>query len=217
MVKLESTIKYVCFDIGGVLFKIRGEWPHLLRKNSIEWRQFPYRKLEDYPLFINYQNGEITSSEYIKSLSRDLGITQEKAEELHMSILKSPYPHVDFIIESLNSQGFITGCLSNTNEYHWDMLISHFAIGQAQIKLPSHQYGISKPNEMIFKTFESLALCRNSEEILFFDDNPLNVMAAKAAGWHAHSIHDNSNTAPQIIYWLSKHGISCNIPTNTKV
>ncbi len=72
--------------------------------------------------------------------------------------------------------------MSNTNAIHWPKLTGQMGLGTLiETHYPSHQTGLLKPDREAFENvIEKLAL--PAERILFFDDNELNVAAARAAG-----------------------------------
>jgi glucose-1-phosphatase len=75
--------------------------------------------------------------------------------------------------------------LSNTNELHARNFLARFAEVLRPFKhlLLSHKLGARKPHPAVFARAQELAGCR-PEEIVFIDDMPANVAAARACGWH---------------------------------
>jgi FMN phosphatase YigB (HAD superfamily) len=56
---------------------------------------------------------------------------------------------------------------------------------------------LAKPDPAIYRAFER-ATARAPEEILFFDDLPENVAAARALGWQAVRVNPYADTVGQI-------------------
>lgn len=94
------------------------------------------------------------------------------------------YPGITDLLKSLRSE-FTLGYLSNSNPIHyarfqkeWD-LNSYF-----DYHFASHLIGMAKPEAALFTHLIDLLPC-HAGEILFVDDNRLNVEAAKQAGLKA--------------------------------
>jgi putative hydrolase of the HAD superfamily len=82
-------------------------------------------------------------------------------------------------------RSYRVGCLSNCNEVHWEKFDGFR--GLFDLALSSHHLGAVKPAPEAFR----LALAAAGvppEEILFFDDNQVNVDAARQLGWQAHCV-----------------------------
>ena len=208
-------VKVVCFDVGGVLIKITQNWHEAAAyaKVPILSDIAPDAHLLDAPFFDAYQAGSINDEQYIHELAAYLGnIPLESAERVHNHIMMEPYPFVDQIVNQLNEQGFVTACLSNTNEPHWhDMFHSgRFPANEAlKVRMASHLVGISKPDAGIFEAFES-EVGATGDEIVFFDDTLVNIEAVRPRGWKAYLIDPNQPTHLQIASGLAESGI--NIP-----
>jgi putative hydrolase of the HAD superfamily len=74
--------------------------------------------------------------------------------------------------------------LSNTNVLHF----AHFraqlahALDQFDALVTSHEVGVRKPAEGIFRHAQGVVGCA-PQQVLFIDDMPTNVAAARAFGW----------------------------------
>lgn len=204
--------KVVCFDVGGVLIRITQKWREAATYAGVTIREdFPADAwLWDAPFFDAYQIGELTDDAYLEQLALYLGnVTVEESRRVHNHIMIEPYPGVEQIVEALNNAGYITACLSNTNEPHWlDMFNSgRFPANEGlQIQLASHRMGLQKPDAEIFRKFEELSNA-SGNEIVFFDDSEPNIEAVRQFGWLATLINPREDTATQILAGLSQAGI----------
>lgn len=207
----------VCFDVGGVLIRITQRWREAASYAGVSIREDIGSDvwLWNAPFFDAYQTGELTDDAYLDELAAYLGgISVEDSRRVHNHIMIEPYPGVEQIVTALNDAGYVTACLSNTNEPHWfDMFNSgRFPANEGlQIQLASHRMGLQKPDLQIFRKFEELAGA-SGNEIVFFDDSEPNVQAVRQLGWQATLIDPHEETAPQIIAGLSEAGIRVQQP-----
>ena len=67
-------------------------------------------------------------------------------------------------------------------------------------------FGLAKPDPAIYKAFEAATQHRGLA-ILFFDDLPENVRAARSVGWRAERIDPYNETVPQLRRWLRHYGV----------
>jgi len=106
----------------------------------------------------------------------------------------------------LKVRGISTACLSNTNHQHWEIMRDISAFAAIQHRHASHLFQLEKPNQAIFRAFESATQAR-AVDILYFDDLAENIAAATQAGWRAELIDPNFETVPQIRHALETHGV----------
>ena len=116
--------RVVCFDIGGVLAHLRPTWRECAAAAGLDWSDALDRldagRLE---LFAAYQSGALGTDQYLASLSELLGgLQRADAIAVHEAILLGPVQGTEVIVDGLRAQGTLTGCLSNTNELHWQIL-----------------------------------------------------------------------------------------------
>lgn len=205
-------VKVVCFDVGGVLIRITRNWCEAAKLAGVAIRSDipPDARLWDVPFFLSYEGGEIDDAQYIRELAAYLGgVTEEEATRVHNHIMVEPLPQVEEIVAQLNDQGYITACLSNTNEPHWmDMFESgRFPVmDRLRVRVASHRVGALKPDPRVFDAFEREAGASGAE-IVFFDDSAANVEAAVARGWQAFYVDHSRPTHLQIAEGLRSVGI----------
>ena len=214
-------IKVVCFDLGGVVVRIARSWAEACAAAGVEVRspetfaapdmQSGRRELSD-----GYQLGHIDCESYFRLIADSSnGLYHPgEVEAVHRAWVFEPYPGVDELIDRLNTQsGVQTACLSNTNHTHWQDLLRTEAgmplvpaIHKLGTRLVSHELGAVKPDPQIYKLAER-RLGAEGPEIVFFDDLPENVDAAKRRGWVAHLIDHSRDTAPQMSEHLRALGV----------
>ncbi|HWA70851.1 MAG TPA: HAD family phosphatase [Polyangiaceae bacterium] len=207
-------IRLVCFDLGGVLVKICRSWSDGcraagldVRGNSAGDRAGALRRDLNHRLGL----GELSEDEWAEQLSEALGRLYSASEikRIHRAWSQTEYPGALALIDALNERGLDTGCLSNTNHAHWTRLVHHDgsaplsgepeypAVHRLRHRHASHLLRLAKPDPAIYRAFER-ATARAPEEILFFDDLPENVAAARALGWQAVRVNPHADTVGQI-------------------
>lgn len=82
-------------------------------------------------------------------------------------------------------QHYRLAALSNCNSVHWARLVEDLGVAAAfDLAMSSHQLGLRKPDPAIF-TAALARLAVTPDQVLFFDDAPANVEAARAVGMDA--------------------------------
>lgn len=205
-------VKVICFDVGGVLIRITRLWTEAAKRAGVTISPdvSANTRLWDVPFFLAYEGGELDDAAYFRELADYLGgISPADAERVHNHIMMEPYSMVDQIVIQLNDQGYITACLSNTNEPHWhDMFHSgRFPANEAlQVRMASHLVGAAKPDAQAFEAFEA-EVGASGAEIAYFEDSPPNIAAASSRGWQTFLIDPEQPTAIQIAVGLKSVGI----------
>lgn len=134
-----------------------------------------------------YERGQILSEEFIGEMAEWLSWPSGKNELLQnlwcdvFDPVDEAESHIDLL--SRNSNLWL---LSDTNDLHWQYLLRQFPILQNFLKFfLSYQRGLLKTDAGAFEDLVDEAEGR-SDRILFFDDLPENIVAAKIAGLNAH-------------------------------
>ncbi len=201
----------IVFDLGGVLAEISHSWEEAAKVAGISCSNLSdgFTKLASLPAFDQYQAAEITLEEYLSSLGKYLGCTPTDALKVHNGILVVEYPGVAELIRKLAEKGFKMGCLSNTNEPHWEVLAlngQYPSIHSLEMKMASHLVGINKPSPEIFERYSEV-FGLNPKRIIYFDDGVLNVEGAVACGWNARHIDPSLDTPKQMREYLCELGV----------
>ncbi|MGH1490403.1 MAG: HAD family hydrolase [Acidimicrobiales bacterium] len=177
-------IEAVLFDMGGVLIELgpldellgfepgSGEdfWPRWLRSSAV-------RALE---------TGKCEVDHFAVELVRELELSLTPADvvERFTAFPRGLYPGAVAMVDSL-SDTVVTGLLSNTNQLHWE----HQQDNEIVRAMFDHEYvsyrlGLLKPDREIFDHVVA-DLAVPAEQVLFIDDNQINVDGAIAAGLQA--------------------------------
>lgn len=191
----------VCFDLGGVLARIRRTWQSCALAAGVKTvlRDDELYDLSDFVIFDAFQLGSLAPPEYLDKLSTYLGVSTDEAKQVHNAILQEPYEGTADVVQDLKACGHSTACLSNTNTLHWDILNSSAfpCIENLQFKMVSHTIGLLKPEPAVFRRFDLEAEV-GPENVVYFDDHEGNVLAAQRHGWNAILVDHLGDPAAQM-------------------
>ncbi|HEX9296110.1 MAG TPA: HAD-IA family hydrolase, partial [Polyangiaceae bacterium] len=198
----------------GVLVRIGRTWTEVCSAAGFEVRgdvASHRAQMARHELMELYALGRMSEDEWATRSAAALGgvYTAEELKTIHHAWLVEEYPGVVAVIDGLHEAGLHTACLSNTNHAHWTRMLHHDGTGplageprypgivRLRSHYASHLLGLAKPDEAIYRAFER-ASGYGGDEILFFDDLPANVEAARKIGWTAERIDPDVDTAPQL-------------------
>lgn len=183
---VRGSIEVILFDLGGVLIELSGvptflEW--LGNSMSVDemWRRWLAS-----PAVRRFEVGKATAEEFGAAMVREFGLSvgAEEFVEAFTYWPRCPYPGVVPLLASLQGSYHLS-CLSNTNVLHWQRIRDEMGMGQYfQSSFVSHLIGRLKPDREVFE-YVITALGRAPEQILFLDDNQLNVDGALSIGMQA--------------------------------
>lgn len=191
------------FDLGGVLVRICRTWGQAMATAGFQAKpEHENLWFDECPPFKQFQAGLISETEYEAGLAEFLGLGNdpEQGRRVHNGILREEYPGALELVQELPDRGWQTGFLSNTNAIHWEVLTdpAHFpAVAALQHQVGSQQVGLEKPDPAFYRYFENLVQIQ-PREIIFFDDLPANVEAARSCGWQAHLVDHDGDTVAQM-------------------
>jgi glucose-1-phosphatase len=208
----KTSVKLVCFDLGGVLVRIARGWADACQRAGVDLphaNQALWAKHQQ--LMLRYETGEIDAAGYMAEAPGLIGggVKPDAIVKVFDAWLLGMYPGAPDLLEELRSHGFKTACLSNTNQHHWDMITrleAYRPLQQLDYRLASHELRVMKPNEQAYRRTET-ATGFWGEQVLFFDDKPENVAAARAVNWKAETIDRTDDAVPQIRDYLAAHGV----------
>jgi putative hydrolase of the HAD superfamily len=212
-----SSLTVVCFDLGGVLIRLCRSWAEVVEAAGLSCRAVPgvgedELRARRHTLMNAHQSGNIEANSYYQLMSEafESVYSPVEMERVHHAWLRGDYPRALSVIERLNAIASVnTACLSNTNDAHWTRLLdgAEFESPAAlQHRLASHELGVMKPHPRIY------GLAREhfgvpAESILFFDDLPENVEAARIDGWRAECVDPLADPVGQCERFLESWGI----------
>lgn len=198
------------FDLGGVVVRICRTWDEACAAAGVSAR--PARDPAAHghllaPVVRAHQRGEIACDGYAAELAGILGgIGADEVRRVHDAWILGDYPGIASAIDRIHAAGLDTACLSNTNASHWDQLQGSEAFRRIRTRHASHLLRLVKPDAGIYRAFER-ATGASPGDIVFFDDLPENVDAARGCGWSAVLVDHAGDTAAQVIGALHAAGV----------
>ena len=179
-------IRVVLFDVGGVLIEFTG--PATL----LRWLEGRLTPEQIWPLWLGspvvraFERGAVGPDVFADRLIADLGLPLDRQQFLD-DFSRWPtalYAGATDLIARIPTS-YVRATLSNTNAVHWPRITDEMKLGELfDHHFPSHLIGKLKPDSEVFAHVAQTLGCEPSA-ILFLDDQPLNVEAARAAGLRA--------------------------------
>ena len=179
-------MRVVLFDLGGVLVRLGGveEFGTLVgtSETSEIWRIW----LTSASVR-QYERGFCTREQFARDAVAEFRIDMAPDEFLQrfLSWPKGLFPEAAALVGSVR-RDIHRAVLSNTNELHWNEQRDSAAIQQLfESHFASHLVGLVKPDAAIYEHVVETLQC-SPDEILFLDDNQINVDGARAVGIEAY-------------------------------
>jgi HAD superfamily hydrolase (TIGR01509 family) len=197
-------IKAVLFDLGGVLIQLGGitkmmGWAGLDREEF--WRRWLAS-----PSVRRFESGKITAEEFGFVLVEEFNLPVQADEFLALFATwpQGVYPGAEELLRNTGAL-YPLGCLTNTNSLHWKYLIECTnLLGYFDYLFPSHHTGLLKPDRSSF-TNAADKMGFQPEQILFLDDNQVNIEGATGAGLTSYLVQ-NANHARIVLEELGVQG-----------
>lgn len=217
-----TSIQLVIFDLGRVLLKIVDDFNHAcFRAGLPKLAGFSgdlsiLTKRNSDPaaaeLFDGFETGRVSIEEYAQRAAVITGSTAAQVLQILDACLIETFPGAVELIDRLAALPVKTACLSNTNARHWQLITdpanpSYLPLDRLDYPWGSHILGLAKPDPAIYRRVEELADTAPGS-ILFFDDIPENIDAAKTCGWQAELVsRDTDNPIPAVTAALEAYGV----------
>lgn len=181
-----NPIRVVLFDLGGVLVQLNGV------PTMLAWMQDRLSPEELFRMWLNspavraFETGKTTSDVFAGALIAEMALPvgREQLLEQFVRWTLGLFPGAIDLVARVPRR-YTRATLSNTNALHWPLLMQDMQLaGAFDHHFASHLMGKIKPDEEVFHHVIQSLGCR-PEEILFLDDNQLNVASAKKVGLRA--------------------------------
>ncbi len=181
-----STTEVVVFDLGGVLVRLGGEQA-LGRLLGEPAHDAVWRIWLTCPWVRRYERGACTRAEFGEGMVAQYGLdlSPEAFLEEFRTWPQGLYEGAAELVQATATR-MRTACFSNTNELHWGHQRDAWRLGTLfDHTFVSHELGLVKPDAEAFEHVVEALGCR-ADQVLFLDDNQLNVDGARAVGLDAH-------------------------------
>lgn len=196
-------IKAILFDMGGVLVEL-GALEELLGLGAGAAEDFWPSWLASEAVR-SYEKGLTDTKTFAEGLVSEfaLALTADEFTERFRQFPRGLFPGAVDLVDSVSSD-LVTGVLSNTNELHWEHQKDAGVIqGLCDRSYLSYQLQMVKPDRELFD-YVIADLGFAAEQILFVDDNQINVDGALAAGLKAAVAKGPAETASV----LARHSLT---------
>ena len=180
----DDAITAVLFDMGGVVVEL-GPLDELLGADIPPDAFWP-RWLAS-PAVRSFERGHCSVDVFAAALrdELDLDLTADEVVERFRRFPRGLFPGAAAMVSDVR-RTVTTGVLSNTNALHWDTQADAERIaGLFDRHYLSYELGLVKPDAEIFERVLA-DLHMAAPNVLFLDDNQVNVEAARAVGLNAH-------------------------------
>ena len=188
-----TAVRAIVFDLGNVLLDLdntrygRG-WPTDIGQARPE----ALATLQAERFFYRYDTGRLSSEDFVRTLREAFGLTAKQVTDHWNQILLPGIAPQRYDTLQVLRKRYDLYVLSNTNDLHIDWVREHVAqAGYADFETRffeqcfySQDLHALKPEAAIYERAEE-AMQRPVGELLFVDDRPENVEAARARGWQA--------------------------------
>jgi putative hydrolase of the HAD superfamily len=182
------SVDIVLFDLGGVLMDFGGVGP-MKELSGIETDDEMWRRWLTCEWVRIFERGGCTPEEFAAGIVSDwpLPVTADvflaSFESWHLGTM----PGADELVASVRAT-LPTGCLSNTNASHWERNFGQVPLLEGfDFTFLSFELGVVKPDREMFDRVAELLPVPPSQ-VLFLDDNILNVDGAVDAGFMARHV-----------------------------
>jgi len=133
---------------------------------------------------ILYETGQMTTAEILTLMRQELGLQGADEQLAHaFADMFTPNHAVCSLIPCLAGR-YHLALLSNTNDMHYRHFRREFAFVLERFDqvVASHLVRLRKPDPAIYRLVQDTAGCA-AEEMVFIDDLPANIEAARQMGW----------------------------------
>lgn len=176
-------IRLILFDLGGVLIELGGMPPFLERGGGGRSADELWELWLRSEAVRAFESGRIGAEAFAEAICAELALPAKPSEWL-AAFARWPrglFPGALELVRSIPRR-YARATLSNTNAVHWPRFLAEPGFAQAfDAHFPSHLTGKLKPDAAAFQHVMD-ATGFAAEEILFLDDNALNVDAALRLG-----------------------------------
>jgi HAD superfamily hydrolase (TIGR01509 family) len=179
-------IRVLLFDAGGVLVQLSGVEVMLGWLDKAVTADELLRRWLLSAAVRQFETGKIDANEFAAGVISEFGLRVEPQRFLE-SFIAWPtdlYPGTLEML-ALIPPSYQCALLSNSNALHWPRVLNDLRLGAAFDRhFISHLTGRIKPDADAFEQVVDTLACP-PEQVLFLDDNSLNVEAAQGFGMHS--------------------------------
>ncbi|MEL0623463.1 HAD family phosphatase [Marinomonas arenicola] len=184
-----ADISVVLFDLGGVLVDL-GDVSQMHEMLNTEGEEAAvWLKWLRSPTVAAFDSGRISFDEFAERLPDEVGSSVASAvfKQAFQAWPKGLFSGALELVQSIKPH-YHRAVLSNTNAAHWSRLMNEMGLaGNFHSYFASHLIGSVKPDRAIYD-YVLDALQVAPDEILFIDDNQINIDMAQSMGIQAYRV-----------------------------
>jgi len=197
------SVSHLVFDLGGVIVELRGppilnDWTDSEQSSEQLWNKW---LTSDAPRA--FESGQMDEHTFANCIVDELSlsISSDAFLDYFTQLPIGPYEGALTMLHALRAQ-YTTALFSNSNAVHWARKAAMEIQPAFDHHFASHLMGKVKPD---IDAFDHVVqeLDVPASRILFFDDNELNVQAARQVGMHARRVVGYD----QLLIALAEYGI----------
>ena len=206
-------ISLVCFDLGRVMVRIADGWEQGCDASGVK-----LPAVLDQPQVMGqvtaecqlHETGKIDNETFDRRVAVLTGLSPAEVAAVSDAWIGQPFEGIGPLVEKVAATSVMTACLSNTNDRHWQIMSGDgprgLPVGPLDYRFVSQQIGAAKPDEAIYAHAE-LATGIAPAEIVFFDDAPQNIEAARRRRWQGEQIDTARDPVQQMHDHLTTYGV----------
>jgi HAD superfamily hydrolase (TIGR01509 family) len=188
-------IRVLLFDVGGVLVQLNGV------EVMLEWLGKTVTEEELLRMWLlsaavrQFESGKMDADEFAAGVIAEFGLSvgPQRFLESFTAWPTGLYPGTLEML-ALIPRSYQRALLSNSNALHWPRVLHDMRLGAAFDRhFVSHLTGRIKPDSDAFEHVVETLACL-PDQVLFLDDNLLNVEAAQRFGMHAIQVRGAGET-----------------------
>jgi putative hydrolase of the HAD superfamily len=185
----QPDIRVVLFDVGGVLVELSGV------ATLLDWLDHRITAPELWSLWLHspsvraFETGRVDAGQFAAGMLAELRLEMDAGRFLESFTYwpSALYPGALEMIGRIPPR-YRRALLSNSNVLHWGRVLDEMGLGALfEHQFASHLMGKIKPDAEAFEHVLDSLGCRASQ-VLFLDDNALNVQAARSLGMRAQQV-----------------------------
>ena len=185
----ESNVEFVLFDLGGVLIEL-GDLAGLQEMTGFLGDRVGWQQILE-PWISRFETGQCSATEFSTGVVAEWGVDITPAR--YLEILRDwpigPYPGTTELLSEIQ-QTVEIGCLSNTNDLHWEDQTARWPVlGMFDHRFLSFELGLRKPDIAIYQAVAD-RLPHDPDRVLFLDDLAVNADAARSFGFRSEQVRD---------------------------
>lgn len=195
-----NKVKLILFDLGGVLVeldKISVMWAEHQNNYSMDecWAQW---LLDEDVQAID--RGKMEVEEFLKrwKAKQNIELPMEDLAQLYRDLVRGDLPGGIDLVKECKAVGHQVACLSNMTAFHWPHVEACGFKGLFDYSFVSCLIGHCKPEERAYEIVLE-AVPYKAEEIVFFDDNIVNLQIALDQGFQGHVVKGVQETREKLI------------------